>query len=88
MAIKDQILPLVNSFHSGPGPQTFGSTSPASRSFQQPNSPGPNNHDPYVDHGYGQTTSPQPSGIQVNVNRVIITFFKIILIINDRFMRQ
>jgi hypothetical protein len=60
-------MPLMTSFHSS---ATYGGTSPASRGgYQQPNSPGPNGHDVYAEHGYVQAASPQPS-IQVTMNRV------------------
>ena len=73
MTLKDTMMPLMSSFH---GNATFGGTSPASRGYQQANSPGPNGHngpnghDIYGEHGYVQAASPQPSSIQVAMNRV------------------
>jgi hypothetical protein len=73
MTLKDTMMPLMSSFH-------VGGTSPASRGGYQPaNSPGPNGlngpngHDIYAEHGYVQAASPQPSGIQMAMNRVSLT---------------
>ena len=64
------MMPLMSSFH---GNATFGATSPASRGYQSANSPGPNGHDIYSEHGYVQASSPQP--IQVTINRVRTHFY-------------
>ena len=70
MTLKDTMMPLMSSFH---GNATFGATSPASRGYQSANSPGPNGHEIYSEHGYVQASSPQP--IQVTMNRVRTQFF-------------
>jgi hypothetical protein len=68
MTLKDTMMPMMSSFH-GSAAAAFG-TATASRGFPQPNSPGPNGHDVYSDHGYVEASSPQPSSIQVTMNRV------------------
>ena len=73
MTLKDTMMPLMSSFH---GNAAFGPTSPASRGYQPAQSPGPNGHDIYGEHGYVQAASPQPSSIQVTMNRVRLSLFQ------------